>query len=264
MRFRATGKFREKKIQPIVKPAPPPSPQKPPPPRPHTIHLPIPPRPAPLPSPVQTPARAPTPVRASPVIKLEQPSSSNAMKPPPSVKRSAQHPPEGSSPRPSKIIKLRVRTEKLRHWPRGRSGPAPARNPLPSSSRPAPSPSFRGPSAPPAHQRARDSPSWGGGSPKLREGTPGSHSATNNSSGTKMRVPLPSGTGRTPLPSTTATPKSNLENNTVAKGAPETPGVGADGQKKPSLKIKLSFGKKPGSATPTPQTPKPFDNRYDE
>ena len=182
------------------------------------------------------------------------------MKPPPSVKRPAQYLPEGSRPRPSKIVKLRVPTEILRRWPRGRSGPTPARHPLPGASRSAASPSFRGPSPAPTFQRGRE-PSYNSGSPRPHDSTSGSQIP--NSSSTKMRVPLPSGSGRTPLPSSTkdvSTPKVGPDKSATPRG--ETP-VGADGQKKPSLKIKLSFGKKAGSATPGPQTPKPYDRKYD-
>ena len=264
MKFKATGRYRDKMIQPMIRPPPLPSPQKPPPPAPRpVISFPSQPRAAPRPSPTPPPARAPTPVRTQlpqlPVtLGPEVKSGSSAMRPPSTLKKSA--PSEPLRQRPSKIVKLRVRPEKLSKWPRGRFGPKPpsSRNPLPSS-KPAASPSFRpSGSGTPSHrsQSGRDSPALSTGSNRPRDNTP-ARSETSNSSN-KVRMPLPS--GRTPLPGSTpaiSTPaqRSHLEHAAVARSETGTPGT--DPARKPSLKIKLSFGKKPGSITPTPQTPKP-------
>jgi len=165
------------------------------------------------------PAPAPSPVRA-PSIKVEN----GTMKPP---KRPA--PPSFSieRARPSKIIKLRLLPDKLSKFPRGA---APARSPLPSArpapspsvSRPSPSPSFSKPSKP----SPSPSPAWPA-SPAPRDSTP----ATPGSTGQKMRIPLPS-TARVPLPSAPS----------VSTPSAQVP------PKKPSLKLKLSFGTKKASS----------------
>ncbi|KFY44898.1 hypothetical protein V495_03220, partial [Pseudogymnoascus sp. VKM F-4514 (FW-929)] len=158
----------------------------------------------------QRPTPSPSVVRGD-TIKTEH----GTMKPP---KRPA---PANFSdrPRPSKIVKLRVRRDSLQKFPRGTG---PARSPLPSSrpsqspalSRPSPSPSL---SKPP---RESPTPSWSSASPGPRNTTPGTPGPT----GQKIRVPLPTG-ARVPLPS-------------GPSPSPQPP------TKKPSLKLRLSFGPK--------------------
>ncbi|KFZ16828.1 hypothetical protein V502_04892 [Pseudogymnoascus sp. VKM F-4520 (FW-2644)] len=170
-------------------------------------------QPKPTPKPAPKPAPKPTPspsLARGDIIKTEH----GTMKPP---KRPA--PPNFSDrPRPSKILKLRLPHEKLKRFPRGTG---PVRSPLPSS-RPSQSPSLSRPSPSPSLSkppRESPTPSWSA-SPGPRNTTPGTPSST----GQKIRVPLPSG-ARVPLPSGPTPP-------------PQVPA------KKPSLKIRLSFGPK--------------------
>lgn len=217
IRFRETNKIRTKPL-PVI--APPPKVQA------AVAATPTPtPRPATITSPVS--------VRAS-SIKVEN-VIGGSMKPP---KRPA--PPSFGSERPkaTKMVKLRITPEKLSRWPRG---PVPARSPLPSARPNLPSSVSRPSNHPPFPKASKPShspsPSWSASSAPRDSGTV----APSNSGAQKERVPLPN-TGRVPLPS-----------------APSTHSASPSSQppiKKPSLKLKLSFGPKKLSAPPTPSESK--------
>ncbi|KFY26240.1 hypothetical protein V493_04210 [Pseudogymnoascus sp. VKM F-4281 (FW-2241)] len=177
----------------------------------------------------------PRPVAAPPVRKTAPPIVMAPQRPTPSpsvprgdtikTEHGSMKPPKRPAPpnssdkaRPSKILKLRLPHEKLKRFPRGTG---PVRSPLPSS-RPSQSPSLSRPSPSPSLSkppRQSPSPSWSA-SPGPRNTTP----STPGSTAQKIRVPLPSG-ARVPLPSGPTPP-------------PQIPA------KKPSLKLRLSFGPK--------------------
>ncbi|KFZ11019.1 hypothetical protein V501_04946 [Pseudogymnoascus sp. VKM F-4519 (FW-2642)] len=190
------------------------------------------------PRPVVVPVAAPVKKTAPPIILAPQrptPSPSVARGDTIKTEHGSMKPPKRPAPpsfsdksRPSKIVKLRMSHEKLKRFPRG----GPARSPLPSS-RPSQSPSLSRPSPSPSLSkppRESPTPSWSSASPGPRNTTPGTPSST----GQKIRVPLPSG-ARVPLPSGPTPP-------------PQAPA------KKPSLKIRLSFGSKKAEPKTEPKT----------
>jgi transcription initiation factor TFIID subunit 2 len=238
IRFRQTEKIRTKPIQ-KWEPA---QPVKP------VITIPLPkPNPISLPHKVHSPAPARTPTIKLGTPAPSAPTSSYApptMQPPkrPAPSSFAQQPsrtPQQPS-RPRKIVKLRLASEKLLKFPKGRSGPP--RSSLSSSSRPSPVPSNTRPSPSPSINMSRPSPNPSPGyigTAVQRDSTP---STPGVGAGGKIRVPLP-GAGRHPLPTTPAT------GTPLASQTPNGTGNAANGltQKKPSLKLKLSFTKKPAS-----------------